>query len=66
MFGTDVLRNAVHGSSNPEHAHRAIELIFGTTEFAPEAGAHASARPPARPTTALSELLGTFELTAPA
>ena len=38
LFGTDVLHNAVHGSSNAAHAAHAIELIFGT-EFAPEAGA---------------------------
>ncbi len=35
MFGTDQLKNAVHGSSDQEHANRTIELIFGS-EFAPE------------------------------
>ncbi|CAG2249597.1 NME8 [Mytilus edulis] len=29
MYGESILRNAVHGSSNPEHAKRSIKTIFG-------------------------------------
>lgn len=33
LYGTDPLRNAVHGSSNPEHAKATIAKIFGELSF---------------------------------
>ncbi|KAL4217403.1 Thioredoxin domain-containing protein 3 [Mactra antiquata] len=33
LFGTDTLRNAVHGSSNPDHAKSTIAKIFGELYF---------------------------------
>ena len=32
-FGQDIKANAVHGSSNSEHAQTAIKEIFGDLEF---------------------------------
>ncbi|XP_049583346.2 thioredoxin domain-containing protein 6 [Syngnathus scovelli] len=31
-LGSDILRNSVHGSSNPKHAQEEIQLIFGDTQ----------------------------------
>ncbi|XP_074646778.1 thioredoxin domain-containing protein 6-like isoform X3 [Tubulanus polymorphus] len=33
QFGSSIKENAVHGSSNPEHAKKNIHLIFGDVEF---------------------------------
>ena len=33
QFGTDVKANAVHGSSDVEHAKEHIKLVFGDMEF---------------------------------
>ncbi|KAK6181619.1 hypothetical protein SNE40_009441 [Patella caerulea] len=33
VFGSSVLENAVHGSSDPEHAKKSIEKVFGHLEF---------------------------------
>ena len=36
LYGENTLRNAVHGSSNKEHASKSIEMIFGEVEFGPD------------------------------
>ena len=36
QYGENTLRNAVHGSSNKEHANKTIEMIFGEVEFGPD------------------------------
>ena len=36
QFGTDIKQNAVHGSSNEEHASKNIKLVFGDLEFTPD------------------------------
>ena len=36
MFGTDVVHNAVHGSSSKEQAQHKIETVFGSLEFNPD------------------------------
>ena len=33
MFGTDIKSNAIHGSSNVDHAASNIKLVFGELEF---------------------------------
>ena len=33
QYGTDTLKNALHGSSNPEHAMSTIQKIFGELYF---------------------------------
>ena len=33
QFGTTIKENAVHGSSNPDHAKKNIDMIFGELEF---------------------------------
>ena len=33
MFGANVTKNAVHGSSDPEKAKDAIKMIFGDVEL---------------------------------
>ena len=33
LFGQSILDNAVHGSSNPDHAENEIKTIFGEVEF---------------------------------
>ena len=32
-YGENILKNAVHGSSNPEHAKKTIQAIFGDLKF---------------------------------
>lgn len=32
-YGSNVLQNAVHGSSNPDHAKTTIQQIFGDLDF---------------------------------
>lgn len=36
LFGESVLDNAVHGSSNPDHAENEIKQIFGEVELNPD------------------------------
>ena len=36
LYGENTLHNAVHGSSNKEHASKTIEMIFGEVEFGPD------------------------------
>ena len=36
LFGQSVLDNAVHGSSNPDHAEKEIKKIFGEVELNPD------------------------------
>ena len=36
QYGENTLCNAVHGSSNKEHASKTIEMIFGEVEFGPD------------------------------
>jgi len=38
QFGQDIKANAVHGSSNLEHAKEHIQLVFGDMEFASDGG----------------------------
>ena len=33
MFGTDIMKNAVHGASTKEGAIEKIQMIFGDIEF---------------------------------
>ena len=33
LYGENTLKNAVHGSSDPEHAKKTMELIFGGISF---------------------------------
>ncbi|XP_041374381.1 thioredoxin domain-containing protein 3 homolog isoform X4 [Gigantopelta aegis] len=35
-FGENILKNAVHGSSNPEHVKQSINKVFGPLEFNPD------------------------------
>ncbi|CAC5383652.1 NME8 [Mytilus coruscus] len=35
-YGESILKNAVHGSSDPEHAKKTIKTIFGDLKFTPE------------------------------
>ncbi|XP_041374401.1 thioredoxin domain-containing protein 3 homolog isoform X22 [Gigantopelta aegis] len=37
-FGENILKNAVHGSSNPEHVKQSINKVFGPLEFNPDVG----------------------------
>ena len=36
QFGENILKNAVHGSSNPDHAKDTITKVFGPLEFNPD------------------------------
>ncbi|XP_052080005.1 thioredoxin domain-containing protein 6-like isoform X48 [Mytilus californianus] len=38
-YGESILKNAVHGSSDPEHAKKTIKTIFGDLKFTPDGAA---------------------------
>lgn len=43
IFGKSALENAVHGSSDPEHAREEIERMFGDVKFQPDGSAEIEA-----------------------